>query len=82
MSEEIIIQVAQAYPRDTGRGIARLEKDLMQRLGATSGDIIEIRGKDKCYAIVWPGYADDTGKGIIRIDGNLRSNARIGWMIR
>lgn len=78
MSDEIIVQVAQAYPRDAGRGIARLEKDLMQRLGSTSGDIIEIRGKDKCYAIVWPGYADDTGKGIIRIDGNLRYNARIG----
>ncbi len=78
MSEEIIVQVAQAYPRDAGRGIARLEKDLMQQLGTTSGDIIEIKGKDKCYAIVWPGYVDDTGKGIIRIDGNLRYNAKIG----
>lgn len=78
MSEEIIVQVAQAYPRDAGRGIARLEKNLMQQLGITSGDIIEIRGKDTCYAIVWPGYADDTGKGIIRIDGNLRYNAKIG----
>lgn len=78
MSEEIIVQVAQAYPRDAGRGIARLEKNLMQQLGITSGDIIEIKGKDTCYAIVWPGYADDTGKGIIRIDGNLRYNAKIG----
>ncbi|MBC7085565.1 MAG: CDC48 family AAA ATPase [Methanomethylovorans sp.] len=78
MSEEIIVQVAQAYPRDAGRGIARLEKNLMQQLGVTSGDIIEIKGKEKCYAIVWPGYADDTGKRIIRIDGNLRYNAKIG----
>ena len=78
MSEEIIVQVAQAYPRDAGRGIARLEKSLMQQLGTTSGDIIEIKGKDTCYAIVWPGYVDDTGKGIIRIDGNLRYNAKIG----
>ncbi|MBN2110043.1 MAG: CDC48 family AAA ATPase [Methanosarcinaceae archaeon] len=78
MTEEITVSVVQAYPRDVGRGIARLDKDLMQSIGVISGDIVEIGNRDKCYAIVWPGFLDDAGKDIIRIDGNLRSNARVG----
>ncbi|MDG6243331.1 MAG: CDC48 family AAA ATPase [Methanolobus sp.] len=78
MTEEIIVSVGQAYPRDAGRGIARLDKTLMQQIGAISGDIIEIQGKEKCYAIVWPGYVEDAGKELVRIDGNLRNNARVG----
>ncbi len=78
MTEEITVNVGQAYPRDVGRGIARLDKDLMQSIGVISGDIVEIGNKEKCYAIVWPGYLDDAGKKIVRIDGNLRTNARVG----
>ncbi|WP_342304123.1 CDC48 family AAA ATPase [Methanolobus sp. ZRKC5] len=78
MTEEIIVSVGQAYPRDAGRGIARLDKPLMQQIGAISGDIIEIKSKEKCYAIVWPGYLEDAGKELVRIDGNLRNNAKVG----
>ena len=75
---KIEVCVAEAYHRDAGRGIARLNKDLMEKVGAISGDIISIQGKRKTYAVVWPGYLDDAGKAIIRIDGNLRNNAGIG----
>ncbi|MHC1566579.1 MAG: CDC48 family AAA ATPase [Candidatus Syntropharchaeia archaeon] len=75
---EVILRVAEAYHRDAGRGIARVDLEVMQKLGLTSGDIIEIEGKDIATAIVWPGYADDAGKGLIRIDGNIRNNARVG----
>ncbi|WP_340820417.1 CDC48 family AAA ATPase [Methanolobus sp. WCC4] len=78
MTDEITVSVGQAYPRDAGRGIARLDKTLMQQIGAISGDIIEIKGKEKCYAIVWPGYVEDSGKELVRIDGNLRNNAKVG----
>ncbi|WP_321430321.1 CDC48 family AAA ATPase [uncultured Methanolobus sp.] len=78
MTDEITVKVGQAYPRDAGRGIARLDKTLMQKIGAISGDIIEIKGKEKCYAIVWPGYLEDAGKDLVRIDGNLRNNAKVG----
>ncbi|WP_094227273.1 CDC48 family AAA ATPase [Methanolobus psychrotolerans] len=78
MTEEITVSVGQAYPRDAGRGIARLDKPLMQQIGAISGDIIEIKSKEKCYAIVWPGYLEDAGKDLVRIDGNLRNNAKVG----
>jgi transitional endoplasmic reticulum ATPase len=78
LADEITVKVGQAYPRDAGRGIARLDKTLMQKIGAISGDIIEIKSKEKCYAIVWPGYLEDAGKDVVRIDGNLRNNAKVG----
>jgi transitional endoplasmic reticulum ATPase len=76
MSETLV--VAEAKHRDAGRGIARVDSGVMQKLGLVSGDIIKIQGKEVTYAIVWPGYPEDTGKGLIRIDGNIRSNAGVG----
>ena len=76
--EEITLRVAEAYYRDVGRGIARVDPEVMAKLGLQSGDIIEIIGKDSVPAIVWPGYPEDRGKGIIRIDGSIRNNAGVG----
>ncbi|MEM2924298.1 MAG: CDC48 family AAA ATPase [Methanocellales archaeon] len=76
--KEVQLRVAEAYHRDAGRGIARIDLETMQKLGLVSGDIVEIEGKDKASAIVWPGYPEDAGRGIIRIDGNTRSNAKVG----
>jgi transitional endoplasmic reticulum ATPase len=75
---EATLRVAEAYYRDVGRGIARVDPEVMEELGLQSGDIIEIIGKDSVPAIVWPGYPEDRGKGIIRIDGSLRNNAGVG----
>ncbi|UZE92445.1 MAG: CDC48 family AAA ATPase [Methanosarcinales archaeon] len=77
MTEEMTLRIAEAYHRDAGRGIARIGADIMEELGLVSGDIIEIQGKERAVAIVWPGYPDDE-KGIIRIDGNIRSNTGVG----
>ena len=70
----ITLRVAEAKHRDAGRSIARIHSDVMKQLEIVSGDIIEIKGKENAYAIVWPGYPEDK-KEIIRIDGNIRSNA-------
>ncbi len=78
MSEEVTLKVAEAYHRDAGRGIARIDMVTMKKLGLVSGDTIEIQGKETAAAIVWPGYSDDVGKGVIRIDGNIRNNASVG----
>ncbi|WP_457591113.1 CDC48 family AAA ATPase [Geoglobus sp.] len=77
MSEDVYLRVAEAYHRDVGRGIARVDPEVMAELGLQSGDIIEITGKNKVPAIVWPGYPEDRGKRVIRIDGNIRSNAGV-----
>jgi len=78
MSDEVFLRVAEAYHRDVGRGIARIDPEVMAKLDIQSGDVVEITGKNKVPAIVWPGYPEDRGKGLIRIDGNIRSNAGVG----
>lgn len=72
------VTVKEAAHDDAGRGIARVSIEVMKKLGLVSGDVIEISGKKKAAAIVWPGFAQDTGFGILRIDGNLRGNAGTG----
>ena len=78
MPEEMILQVAEARHRDAGRSIARIDMADMRKLGAVSGDIIEIEGKKTASAIVWPGYPEDSGKRLILVDGDIRSNAQSG----
>ncbi|MEM0011090.1 MAG: AAA family ATPase, partial [Candidatus Bathyarchaeia archaeon] len=73
----ITLRVAEARGRDVGRGIARVDPKVMEILDLTPGDVIEISGKRKTVAICWPGYSEDAGKGIIRIDGYIRRNAGI-----
>ncbi len=60
-----------------GRGIARIDPKVVQELGLTSGDIVQITGKRKTNALSWPAYEEDYGKGIVRIDGYLRNNAGV-----
>jgi len=78
MTEEVTLKVVEAYHRDAGRGIARIDMDTMRQLGLVSGDIIEVTGRNRAAAVVWPAYPEDRGLGIIRIDGNIRGNAHVG----
>ncbi|WP_456474676.1 CDC48 family AAA ATPase [Candidatus Pyrohabitans sp.] len=75
---EIELKVAEAKSNDVGRGIARIDPHVIEELGLTSGDVIQITGKKKTVAIVWPGYPEDAGLRIIRIDGFTRKNAGVG----
>jgi len=72
------VTVKEAAHDDAGRGIARLSIEVMKKLGLVSGDVVEIQGKKKAAAIVWPGFSQDTGYAILRIDGNIRGNAGTG----
>ncbi len=74
----IEVIVKEAARDDAGRGIARLSIEVMRALDLVSGDVIEIEGKKKATAIVWPGFAQDTGHLILRIDGTVRGNAATG----
>ncbi len=78
MNERIMLRVAEAHHRDVGRDIARIDRDVMEKMGILSGDIIMVVGKEKACAIAGPGYPEDQGTEIIRIDGNIRTNARVG----
>ncbi|WP_457555519.1 CDC48 family AAA ATPase [Candidatus Pyrohabitans sp.] len=76
--KEIELKVAEARSNDVGRGIARIDPRVIEEMGLTSGDVIQIIGKSKTVAIVWPGYPEDAGLRIIRIDGFTRKNAGVG----
>ena len=39
------VQVANARPEDSGRGLARLSREYMATHGLQQGDVIEIAGK-------------------------------------
>ncbi len=74
----VSLRVAEAQSRDVGRGIARIDPKVSSEIGLSAGDVLEIHGKKKTVSIYWPGYQEDYGKGIIRIDGYTRSNAGAG----
>ena len=71
------LKVLEAYTRDVGRGVARIDYDSMDSLNASTGDVIEIRGKRRTVAKCLPLYPSDEGKGIIRVDGLVRNNAGV-----
>ena len=58
-------------------GEARIDYDSMDSLSASTGDVIEIRGKRRTVAKCLPLYPSDEGKGIIRVDGLVRNNAGV-----
>jgi len=73
----VTLRVADALQRDVGRGIARVDPKVMEELGLTSGDALQIVGTRKTSALAWPAYQQDYGKRIIRMDGYMRRNAGV-----
>jgi transitional endoplasmic reticulum ATPase len=77
------LKILEAYTRDVGRGVARIDYDSMDSLTASTGDVIEIRGGEKSkshkrtVAKCLPLYPSDEGKGIIRVDGLVRNNSGV-----
>ena len=65
--------------KDAGRGLAALDREAITELGLEGGDYIRIDGSGgTAIARVWPGYPEDTGTGVVRIDGRLRQQANVG----
>ena len=75
--QQVQLQVLEAYTPDVGRGVARLDYAAMEALGASTGDVIEIKGKRRTVAKCLPLYPSDEGRGIVRIDGLIRNNAGV-----
>ncbi|WP_404335990.1 CDC48 family AAA ATPase [Sphingomonas sp. MMS12-HWE2-04] len=72
------LQVANARPEDSGRGLAHIPRSLMATLGVTEGDVIEIIGKRATPARAVLPYPEDEGLELLRIDGLQRANAGVG----
>ncbi len=76
---EVRLKVGELTERtDFGRGICRIDAKIMQKLGVKEGDVIEVEGKRKTYAIAVRAYPADVGLNIIRMDGLERRNAGAG----
>ncbi|MCS7104518.1 MAG: CDC48 family AAA ATPase [Thermofilaceae archaeon] len=69
------LRVAEAKQRDVGRGIVRIDRSIMNKLGIEAGDAVEIIGKKPTVAVAWPAYPEDEGLGFIRMDSVTRHNA-------
>ena len=74
----MVLRVAEAISIDVGRGIARMDPEVAEKLKISAGDAIEIFGKRRTFALCWTAHPRDAGKGLIRIDGYIRENAGIG----
>ncbi len=77
-TEGLRLQVANARPEDSGRGLARLSRETMAELGLAQGDVVTITGKRMTPARAVHPYTEDEGLAILRIDGLQRANAGAG----
>jgi transitional endoplasmic reticulum ATPase len=73
MSGSVTLKVIEAYHRDAGKGVARLSPENMLSLGVSNGEVVEVEGKSKVYAVAWHSKPGDPADSI-RIDGSTRSN--------
>lgn len=74
--EEIRLKVAEAVQDDVNKGIIRIDSGYMRTIGINPGDVVEISGGRKTVGIADRAYPGDIGLSIIRIDGDLRRNAK------
>ena len=73
------LKVAEANPKDVGRGIARIDPEVMEKLGiADSGEVVGLTGKRETVAKIMPTFPELRGRGLIQIDGIIRENAQVG----
>ena len=77
MVKEVILRVSEALPMDVGLGRARVDTHTRMLLNLDVGDVIEIEGERITTARVFRLRQEDEGKGIIRIDGYIRRNAKV-----
>ncbi len=75
VNKDKALKVAELRPMEAGRGIARIDPEIMDILDLKAGDIVQIEGKKKTVAKVLRGGPEDANRGIIRIDGSTRRNA-------
>jgi transitional endoplasmic reticulum ATPase len=73
----VVLRVAEAISIDVGRGIARMDPEVAEKLKISAGDAIEIFGKRRTFALCWTAHPRDAGRSLIRIDGYIRENAGI-----
>lgn len=76
--KELKQKCLEAYTRDVGRGVGRIDYDTMDSLNISTSQPALLRGPHRESPIkCLPLYPSDEGKSIIRIDGLVRGNVGI-----
>jgi len=75
--QEITRKIAEALPKDVGRGLARLDPADMANMGIEPGDVIRLIGERETAAKAMSAFPGDRGKGIVQVDGLTRDNAKV-----
>ncbi|MBQ2762555.1 MAG: CDC48 family AAA ATPase [Candidatus Methanomethylophilaceae archaeon] len=78
MSKDKALKVAELKSGEAGRGVARMDPELMRILDLRVGDIIQVDGVRKTAVKILAGGPEDANMGLIRLDGSTRRNAGIG----
>jgi small GTP-binding protein len=74
MTEKISLRVRPSKRRDFGRNIIRIDEAIMEKLKIHTGDVVEIIAKKRSTGIAWPGYPQDNGLGIARMESRIWKN--------
>jgi len=73
--EKAILTIKETNIQDVGKGIAKIDPLVFEKLKLSTGDVIKIQGTKTALAYVVKGKIEDTGMNVIRIDGGIRYNA-------
>ncbi|MFA6642244.1 MAG: CDC48 family AAA ATPase [Methanomethylophilus sp.] len=77
MTNDKAIKVAELKPGEAGKGVARLDPELMEILKIRVGDIVQVIGNKRTAVKILRGAPEDANRGIIRLDGSTRRNAGV-----
>ncbi len=74
----LTLRVAESLTTDVGRAVARIDPELIDRLGLKIGDPVAVAGKRSTVCRVMPTHKDRRGQGLVQLDGLSRDNAGAG----
>ena len=76
--KKIYVKVAEPNSKDVGKRIAHLDPKIAEEYNIDTGDALGISSeKAKVVVLNWPAYKQDSGKGLIRIDGYTRKKLEV-----
>ncbi|GIU70686.1 MAG: ATPase AAA [Candidatus Nitrosocaldaceae archaeon] len=76
--DEVTLRVAELPQKLVGGNKVTIDPIVMRDLRLTTGDVLEIIGSKKSYALLWTALPDDAGSNVIRMDGYTRNNVGAG----
>lgn len=71
------LRIKDAFKDDAGRGIVRMDSEIVSELDLKTGDVIELIHPinfEKTAALMYPSKPEDKGTNTIRLDASLRRN--------